>query len=78
MVLITIDLQVKPIFDNKQHSFKKPNSELIIGSHVMLSFILMDILTTVPAYGAVISHNILLITIDLQVKPSFNNKQHPI
>ena len=43
----------------------------------MLSFILLDILTRVPAYGEVISHNIELITIDLQVKPTFDNKQHP-
>ena len=43
----------------------------------MLSFILMDVLTRVSTYEIVISHDIVLITIDLQVKPTFDNKQHP-
>ena len=43
----------------------------------MLSFILMDVLTRIPAYEAVNSHNIVVLTIDLHVKPTFDNKQHP-
>ena len=75
-VLITIDLQVKPTFDNKQHPIWNCYTELIIRSDIMLSFSLLDIFTRVFTYGVVISHNIVLIIIDLQVKPTFDNKQH--